>query len=103
MANMGQVRVFLLKLWSQMLLPDSQHSQWLDTNTMNRSACLLLTRVATDRVSKNTLTKGRRGADSILQPPVFSHHSLLYPTFHQVSFQETGGRAGTQRDVSDDS
>lgn len=67
----GPSQVFLPKLWSQMPLPDSQHPQWLDTDTMNRSASPLLTRGATDRVSKNVLTKGRRGAESILQPPVF--------------------------------
>lgn len=87
MANTGQVRVFLLKLWSQMLLPDSQHSQWLDTNTMNRSACPLLTRVATDRVSKNTLTKGRRGLTRS-----FSHQSSPTPLSIRLVFrrQEAG-------------
>lgn len=74
----GPSQVFLPKLWSQMPLPDSQHPQWLDTDTMNRSASPLLTRGATDRVSKNVLTKGRRGLNRSFSLQSFSHHSLLY-------------------------
>lgn len=77
----GPSQVFLLKLWSQMSLPDSQNPQWLDTNTMNRRACPLLMRVAIDRVSKNVLTKGRSGLNRSFSFQSFSHHSLLYTHF----------------------
>lgn len=82
----GPSQVFLPKLWSQMPLPDSQHPQWLDTDTMNRSASPLLTRGATDRVSKNVLTKGRRGLNRSFSLQFFSHHSLLYAHFPSCSF-----------------
>lgn len=82
----GPSQVFLPKLWSQMPLPDSQHPQWLDTDTMNRSASPLRTRGATDRVSKNVPTKGRRGLNRSFSLQPFPHHSLLYAHFPSCSF-----------------